>query len=399
MDPRQVSVLYIGDPVWGYTPFHPMNEDAFTVVSPISAYHHGGYAVQLSDIRRYVRMYMPRSYEQYTDSYDVVVFSNAYRTAFGAEQHRWFRDGVIEEGMAVLMAAGQDSFAASGSRPDASWRGSMLEEALPVEIPGVPAIIQHNWIRTHTMEVVDHDHPFIASLPFDPVPLFMRVPVDGQLVRLKQEAAQLARWGYPELGNPPLYAFWTVGDGRAFAISHEWTFLSSQGGGRVFAQWDYFGDFAVNLMLYLDERTLPPEYLVTHQYRQQMHTIALDRSMLLSLIDFVDKFGGNTLPIDRELADLDDLVSEAEEGYLDHEFEVALSRSRLVSDRMKEIERLSVRIKNQALTWVYAVEWLSVTGISLVSGVTLWGLMIRRRLYREVGSTRLTQAADQSRER
>jgi uncharacterized membrane protein len=399
LDPRQVSVLYIGDPVWGYTPFHPMNEDAFVVVAPISAYHHGGYAVQMSDIRRYVRMYMPRNYEQYTSTYDVVVFSNAYRTAFGSEQHRWFRDGVIREGMGALMAAGQDSFAASSSRPDANWRGSMLEEALPVKIPGAPAVIQHNWIRKHTMEVVDYDHPFIASLPFEPVPLFMKVPVDGQLVALKQEAHQLAHWKYPELGNPPLYAFWTIGEGRAFAISHEWTLLSSQGGGRVFAQWEYFGDFAINLMLYLADRALPPDYLVTHQYREQMHTIALGRSMLLALIDFVDKFSGNTVPIDRELADLDDLVSGAEESYLDHEFDAALSESRLISERLKEIERLSVRMKNQALIWVYAVEWLSVSAVSLISGVLIWGLMVRRRLYREVSSTRLTQSNGQSEDR
>jgi len=34
------------------------------------------------------------------------------------------------------------------------------------------------------------------------------------------------------------------------------------------------------------------------------------------------------------------------------------------------------------------IEWLAVTGTSMVCGFLLWLLMIRRRLYREVRTTR-----------
>ena len=50
---------------------------------------------------------------------------------------------------------------------------------------------------------------------------------------------------------------------------------------------------------------------------------------------------------------------------------------------------MATRIKERTLLWVYVVEWLSVTGVSLFSGLIVWTLMVRRRLYREVGETRL----------
>lgn len=57
--------------------------------------------------------------------------------------------------------------------------------------------------------------------------------------------------------------------------------------------------------------------------------------------------------------------------------------------KMKDIEELAVKVKNEALFWVYVVEWLSVSGVSRVSGVVVWTLMVRRRMYREVKTTKL----------
>ena len=49
-------------------------------------------------------------------------------------------------------------------------------------------------------------------------------------------------------------------------------------------------------------------------------------------------------------------------------------------------------LKQRALFWIYLTEWLAVTAVLLLSGFVLWTLMIRRRLYGEVRSTRLRQA-------
>ena len=56
-----------------------------------------------------------------------------------------------------------------------------------------------------------------------------------------------------------------------------------------------------------------------------------------------------------------------------------------------------MRIKNQTLFWVYVVEWLSVTGVSLLSGFVVWTLMIRKKLYREIRVTRLQSTFERTR--
>ncbi len=46
--------------------------------------------------------------------------------------------------------------------------------------------------------------------------------------------------------------------------------------------------------------------------------------------------------------------------------------------------------KDSALLWIYVIEWMATTATALMSGVVVWWLMIRRRLYREVTVTRLS---------
>jgi len=57
----------------------------------------------------------------------------------------------------------------------------------------------------------------------------------------------------------------------------------------------------------------------------------------------------------------------------------------------EEFEALSLELidlKDKALLWIYIAEWSAVSGTAVACGVVLWTLMIRRRLYREVGTTR-----------
>ena len=62
IDPRKVSVLYMGDPYPGISPYLAMKEDAFIQVSPVRAYYHGGGALPLKDVFKFMRLYMPRNY-------------------------------------------------------------------------------------------------------------------------------------------------------------------------------------------------------------------------------------------------------------------------------------------------------------------------------------------------
>jgi len=363
-----------------------MREDAFIEVDPIRCYHHGGAATPLADVHKYMRIYMPRSYEQLLRQYDVIVLSDAYRGAFTLRQLGWFKSAVVQEGLGLVMVGGLDSFGASSSRPAASWSGSIVEEILPVIVP--PPAGHHNWIHVALaggcarIQIEDHENEFIRSLPFQPPPKYTWC-FNGQIVYQKEGSSRLARYILPRFGNPPCYVTWMQGRGRTFAMMHDWS------GNSEFSRWDYYPDFAINLMLYLAGRELPEDYLTVHQYREEITRVAVGKRIILSFISFVESFGGNPERIDKELVSLDSMVSHAEDLYLENDFVSALSAARRAVEKLKEVEILSMKVKNQALFWVYVVEYLSVTGVALLSGFALWTLMVRRKLYAEVGVTRL----------
>jgi uncharacterized membrane protein len=339
----------------------------------------------IAEVSRYMRIYMPRNEQDYLDKYDVVLLSDAYQGAFTHRQQGWFRDSVVEQGVGLVMVGGLDSYADT-SRPGSSWEDTPVEEALPVEIP--PTAPHWNFIMPYIrstgakIRIDDYDHEFMASLPFEPAPRYTWI-FNGQIVYPKAGSHTMARYIIPEHNYPPVYTTWDLGKGRSFAMMHDWSFDTE------FSRWEYYGDFAINLILYVAQRTLPRDYTVVHEYRRNVHTMAIGRQTVISLIFFVESFGGNAREIDEEVINLDSMVLLAGEHYLDQDYPGALLASEAALEKMKSIEELAIRVKNRALLWVYVVEWLSVTGVSLLSGFVVWTLMVRRRLYREVGVTRL----------
>ena len=70
------------------------------------------------------------------------------------------------------------------------------------------------------------------------------------------------------------------------------------------------------------------------------------------------------------------------------EYEAALGGIEEAISEMKEIALDSSELKRKALIWVYITEYLAVSGTCMATGFLLWTLMVKRRLYREVGLTR-----------
>ena len=383
LDPRRVGVLYTGDPYPGVTPYVSMKEDAFVLVTPVqgSREHYAG--ITWEDIHKSLRVYMPRTYQDYLDNYDVMILSDTNKRIFRDEQHSWMKDGVLDEGMGLLMVGGYESFGAGFGHPH--WGNSLVEGILPVTVP----VSGDDWVSTDSQRGIyitesGFGNDFIRSLPYEPTPEYLRAGTDGNIVILKEGATVLARWASGKYEDPPCYVTWDIGQGRTYAMCHDWT----PGGGWLMSRWEYYRDYSVNLMLYLAGRELSTNHQVVHKYREDIHKLAIGRSTLFALIEFVESFGGNAREIDEEITALEEMVSDSKEDYLDHEFEVATGKSEEALAKLKEIEELALRVKDEALFWVYLIEWLSVSGMSMVSGVVLWTLMVRRRLYREVGVTR-----------
>jgi hypothetical protein len=114
----------------------------------------------------------------------------------------------------------------------------------------------------------------------------------------------------------------------------------------------------------------------------------MQKSLILSMIEWADSFGANTLTLSDRLSGLEDGMQDAIDSYLEQDYDATITFLQSISQAVKEISSDVIKLKDEALTWVYLVEWLAVSGTSMVCGFVLWSLMIKRRAFRRVDTTR-----------
>ncbi len=373
----RVRVLYMGDPIsLGYiTPYmfmqvEPLIEVTPVIASQIVATHFFG-TEGLEMVRRAIRLYMPRTYDRLVGDKDVLILSDATLLVFTTNQISWMARGVVESGLGLMMAGGVESYHSGG------WQVTVIEDILPIESLSVSTSAGFG-------EILEPEHELMSSIPWKEGG-FSRVPFGGSnAVALRPGATELARLIISSGGSNPMMVTHDTGEGRTFAFSPDWTW----GWGGAFSNWEYYGDFANNLMLFLARQEVPQDIEILHAARKQLLNLDISRGLLISLFDFVEKFGANTAPLERMLDDVDILRREAERLYIQHEFEAALESTLEALEATERAEDEAVRLKNTALFWIYMIEWFVVTATSLISGIVVWTLMVRRRYFREVRSTR-----------
>jgi hypothetical protein len=179
--------------------------------------------------------------------------------------------------------------------------------------------------------------------------------------------------------------YWETGKGSGLAHAPDW----NPGWGSTFMTWEYYQDYAVNILYLTARMGIPQDPVLMHFLRLDIQRYAESRDFISRLIDFVENFGGDTSPLNEDLIAIDSTKAEANALYLEQDFEAVADKMVEVWDAFSEIETKAMKIKDRALFWIYLSEWLIVTGTLMISSYALWSLMIRRRLYRETVSTRL----------
>jgi hypothetical protein len=144
-------------------------------------------------------------------------------------------------------------------------------------------------------------------------------------------------------------------------------------------------------MIYLDRRPVPQDIDLIHSVRSKGFEIRTRSSLLLNLLEFIEKFGANTREVMREMDQINVDISGARQDYIDLRFEEVLLTYEDIGDVLGELEEEAIELKDRALLWVFIIEWLAVSGVSLVAGFALWSIMVRRKLYREIETTRLVE--------
>jgi hypothetical protein len=145
----------------------------------------------------------------------------------------------------------------------------------------------------------------------------------------------------------------------------------------------------MNMVLYLSDGNLPSDVLVVHNMRAQFIEYQIKMSLLASLADFAEKFGADSSRMGALISPIADKYRQAQDKYLGQEFETAGNLMNSVFEDILGAEKEVVKIKENVLMWVYVVEWSTVTSTMMISGFVIWTVMVRRKLYRQVGTTQL----------
>ncbi len=340
--------------------------------------------IEPDQVNRRLRIYMPRNYEQLITERDLVILHDAPHSHPTEPDVRldprwihWFRRGVEEEGLHLSMWGGDASWGGQGEQDNPSWGETELDSVLPFECLG-----GYNPSTAGSLEPVftDPKDP-MTRLPWassPPIGVLNKVaPKTG--ARLRAVAVMGSR-------RYPWIAWWMQGKGRVLGEAQ--VFSSVGAGARMRLEWDWWQDFLIYLVYFAVGKPMPDDIYRAHRIREEINTFIAKSSLMVSLFEFIERFGVNTVDLYEELNVVHSKEKEAESYYLQDDYDSAAEVFDEVYRAWEDLNTKAMDVKEKALFWVYLIEWLLVTGAAAISGTALWGLMVGRRLYREVGVSR-----------
>jgi len=376
----QVDPSY--SPISDYLRIEPSLQGTLVVSRSI---HAGIYSDD--DLRRFIRIYMPRTYEELL-LFDFFVFDQPILTYFeDAQVQRMFR-ALEGEGTGAL------GFTQSGNAEMYEpWMNSELPDAFPHDQDAFIALGMDS-IEPYNLDITDDESLPGVIWPYRALGIERVRPFGYTRMLFKREGATtwatardlpfavarscplLISWEYGERGSriwatgdqfvSPMWGYWWGGDGKErFSI-----------------------DIFTNIVWFSTGRNLPGDPMLVHALRTRFRDYRLRTGILYTLIDFVDRFGANSQPLHNMVIESNDARDRAEAEYLAQEFDQSQASLQEAFEMTVETEMHAVRVKERALLWVYLIEWSAITGTLGIVGFATWALMIKRRAFHEVGLTR-----------
>jgi hypothetical protein len=357
--------------------------DATTVITRPSG------LIEVQDIKRFVRLYFPRNYEEVRE-YDVIILHSPEMFHLTREQDRWMHDAIQEGSGALAAPAGLSDH---GDIQHA-WINSNVYKALPNDFAAVLASGGRAGQRSFHIEVNrDFSEPILTTF----IPLGIEKFMGRAAHRIigKQGTSTIAWAIGNSVGKIPYMITWDYAEGRGMTIGDSlqltfWSDYASLNNPAYETTQNPYGlDILMNMVLYLTDGNLPSDVLVVHNMRAQFIEYRIKMSLLASLADFAEKFGADSSRMGELMSPISDKFRQAEETYLEQDFETAGNLMNEIFEEISDAENQVVKIKENVLIWVYVVEWLTVTSTLMISSYVIWTVMVRRKLYKQVGTTQL----------
>ncbi len=372
----------------GYAKNRVMTPDPSIRVDPVPmpGHHLLKRGKDIDMLARIMRIYFPRNYQQLVQERDLIVMFEApcgmegmSNAQFDPTWMSWLVDGVREEGLSLIMMGGDGCWGGGpeGTTVYRSWGETILDRILPFKSLGGtnPPRAAYN-----VPEFLDPGHP-LNRLPWaeaGPVEVLNKVePKPG---------ANLIAQAVGRRSTYPWIASWRQGEGNV--VGETQIFWSKGTSDIMFNEWEWYNDFVIYLMYFGVGKSLPDDLELVHMLRGKFTTYMIRISLLVSQLEFIEDFGVNTVPLYDDLEAIRQREDKAREYYRKGEYDSTLDTFTEIDDMWQELDSSALEAKDNALVWVYLIEWLVVTGVSLTSGVVLWMIMINRRIYREAGLTK-----------
>ncbi len=347
-----------------------------------------GGLVDEEDIKRFVRIYFPRSYPSVED-FDFIMLHSPVMSHLHQKHAKWMYDA-IKEGAGALSAPSCMSVLPEIHEP---WINSILSDAFPSDCARVLAA-GGPMGKVNFRIIVNRNFPEPVLTPFIPLGIERFVGYKAYLIIPRDGVAILARQtgSFDEI--VPYMVSWDYDQGRAMTIGDSFglQFWSAYAHGHT--DNPYGLDILMNLVLYVTRNEIPAEPLILHKMRLSFVEFRTRMSLLLSMIEFAESLGANEERVQQSIGDLESGYSEAKGLYLSCEFQESEQAIESVLADFGEVEREVLKLKDNALLWVYMVEWLVITGTFMICSFVIWSFMVKRRLYREVEVTSAERRAD-----
>jgi hypothetical protein len=372
----KIKAILLGDVIdqyGGYNSFKVIDYDPAIEVTCIPSNPSpviGGYDVA----QRNLRVYMPRTYEILVQEYNELIFSDAVNLMFKPEWIHWLSNSITDGGLGMLWLG-------SITATSHGWEDTTVAEVLPAS----QHVGEFTIITSFLMRILDADEPLMQALPWEEAPPLMNV--NAQVPKEGSEYwAKLVTFS----GEYPLMTYWRIGEGSALNFASKFP-----NGVRMWARnWPLFPQAMIYLNYRVSDKKLPDDPFMFLSIINGFIEFAETTSLIESMLEWVETFEGNTRPLRERVVALDETKLRAEEAYMGGDFNNA---HEILADAKTEQAALRVaasRAKDDALFWIYLTEWFALTGAFLVSSYVLWTLMVRRKLYRDVGVSRLETKTD-----
>ncbi len=323
---------------------------------------------------RFVRIYLPRKYSDLQTTTDAMIFHDFSPKVLTPKYLEWFRKGV-HDGIGLCLVEFAQRISQCGME---YWQDTSLYDAFPADL------------FPNCIEAIDGRQ-------------YYKIVQEGPIVDFPGIEKIIINWGHhgdliPREGTTT-WAIWRgrktpalvsreYGEGTVLHYNHGWDTIPEE----VKRTWRYLPDYIFSHLSFVTGLPYPEDLELTHEVRALFSSLDEQNRMATSVIEFIDKFGANPTPFENQLAQIKTKQQQAETAYLKGELQQAAQTLTQANEEIKDISNNMMEAKNRAMLWIFIIEWLAVTATGMVCGFLLWTLMIKRKLYKQVKATRLTEA-------